>query len=393
MNAPIPGIDVIERAASQHSLIADALELLMHFEDSLTDVIVHEGSPIMVKSAAGTLPVHQLVPNFPDVAVELADIKHFIATSLDGHPEERAPSEHWERTVAPTLAARETINRRLVHSGGRCARVNIFQYQGEKVGLVLRITAREITPLASLQLPHSLVTLVTEASDGFLVITGPTASGKSATARSILDYYNRNRSGHVVTIEDPIEMALPDIKCLFSQREVGLDVNGFGQGMKEALRQSPDIVMTGEIRDEDTAEASLLMGESGSLVLATTHGRSATGTLRKILSLTGARSGAMSQVLAGSLLAVVRQALVPSLDGKRYHLACDVLFNTGRVGGFIERGDFAGLEQAIRDDSLATNEFISMNLRIADLVKKGLVSGDAGLRASTSPSALKKRLA
>jgi twitching motility protein PilT len=137
-----------------------------------------------------------------------------------------------------------------------------------------------------------------------------------------------------------VEKKIPTRKSIITQREVGYDVVSFADGMREALRMSPDVLLTSEIRDAETAEQAIQGGESGSLMIATTHGKSVTGTMRKILSYTGTSADVMRSVLAGNLIAVVRQALVPSKDGRRYLMAADVLFNTGKVTQFIEKGDW-----------------------------------------------------
>jgi twitching motility protein PilT len=260
--------------------------------------------------------------------------------------------------------------------------------------LVMRITPPDITALTSLSLPHNLVSTLTESTSGFIVITGPTGSGKSETAMSILDWHNAQHSGHILTIEDPVEKKIAPRKSIVTQREVGYDVLSFADGMREALRMSPDVLLTSEIRDAETAEQAIQGGESGSLMIATTHGKSVTGTMRKILSYTGTSADVMRSVLAGNLIAVVRQALVPSKDGKRYLMAADVLFNAGKVTQFIEKGDWIGLESAIRDDNrLGASEWVPMNNRLVELVRRGEIEASEAMRETSDIPSLKKKLA
>jgi Tfp pilus assembly pilus retraction ATPase PilT len=210
---------------------------------------------------------------------------------------------------------------------------------------------------------------------------------------SILDWHNAQHSGHILTIEDPVEKKIPSRKSIVTQREVGYDVLSFADGMREALRMSPDVLLTSEIRDAETAEQAIQGSESGSLMIATTHGKSVAGTMRKILSYTGTSAEVMRSVLAGNLIAVVRQALVPSKDGKRYLMAADVLFNTGKVTQFIEKGDWIGLESAIREENrLGASEWLSMNSRLVELVRRGEIDAGEAMRETSDIPSLKKRL-
>jgi twitching motility protein PilT len=127
-------------------------------------------------------------------------------------------------------------------------------------------------------LPIQLRSTLSETTSGFLAITGPTGAGKTATAMSVLEHHNQTHSGHIVTIEDPVEVRLEPKRCMVTQREVGFDVTSFADGMRDSLRMSPDVMLTSEIRDSETAEVVIQGGESGSLMLATMHGRTTTGT-------------------------------------------------------------------------------------------------------------------
>jgi len=291
-------------------------------------------------------------------------------------------------------ATDEKVNIRLDGRGGHSLRYSLFMHGTGELALVMRITPPDITSLTSLSLPHNLVSTLTEATSGFIVITGPTGSGKSETAMSILDWHNAHHSGHILTIEDPVEKKIAPRKSIVTQREVGYDVLSFADGMREALRMSPDVLLTSEIRDAETAEQAIQGGESGSLMIATTHGKSVTGTMRKILSYTGTSADVMRSVLAGNLIAVIRQALVPSKDGKRYLMAADVLFNTGKVTQFIERGDWIGLESAIREDNrLGASEWVPMNNRLVELVRRGEIEPVEAMRETSDIPTLKRKLA
>ena len=373
--------------------LSSSIKHALAFAPSITDIMIHEGRPIMAKSASGTKPLHELFPNaIPDFAVTKEHIVHYLAGYVEGDSKHANVQQYWNDRLKPILQSRRSANFRLEGRGQYSLRYSLFLQGGGDLGLVMRITPTRITPLNELSLPPNLLQTLTEATTGFIAITGPSGSGKTATAMSILDWHNTKHSGHIVTIEDPVEVKLRARKSIVTQREVGYDVVSFAEGMREALRMSPDVMLTSEIRDAETAEQAIQGGESGSLMLATTHGKSVVGTLRKILSYTGANAPVMRSVLAGSLLAVVRQALVPSVKGDRYFMMADVLFNTGSVTRLIENGDWVGLESAIREEKLPASEYISMNLRLAELVKRGEVDAGEALRETSDLPGLRRRL-
>jgi len=384
----------------QHGIGAAVRHALM-FAPSMTDIMIHEGQVIRAKSARGTLPLHQLFTAIAPFVVTREHIVTYLAGYVDGAARQNrdargatlSAQEYWDTRIKPMLARQRSVNIRLDGRGSHSLRYSLFMHGTGELALVMRITPPDITPLAKLSLPPHLVSTLTEATSGFIVITGPTGSGKSETAMSILDWHNAQHSGHILTIEDPVEKKIPPRKCIVTQREVGYDVQSFADGMREALRMSPDVLLTSEIRDAETAEQAIQGGESGSLMIATTHGKSVTGALRKILSYTGTSADVMRSVLAGNLIAVVRQALVPASDGTCYLMAADVLFNTGRVTQYLERGDWIGLESALRDDSrLGASEWVPMNNRLVELVQRGQIEASEAMRETSDIPTLKRKL-
>ena len=381
--------------------IGAAVRHALMFAPSMTDIIIHEGQVIRAKSARGTLPLHQLFTATPPFLVTREHIVAYLAGDVDGatrhHQDDRGRAlsarDYWDARIKPVLARQRSVNIRLDGRGGHSLRCSLFMHGTGELALVMRITPPDITPLADLNLPRHLVSTLAEATSGFIVITGPTGSGKSETAMSILDWHNAQHAGHILTIEDPVEKKIPPRKAIVTQREVGHDVPSFADGMREALRTSPDVLLTSEIRDAETAELAIQAGDSGSLMIATTHGKSVAGTLRKLLSFAGPRADAMRSVLAGNLIAVVRQALVPARDGKRYLMAADVLFNAGRVPRFIEHGDWIGLESAIREgDRLGAGEWVPMNDRLVELVECGDIEAGEAMRETSDIPSLRRKL-
>jgi twitching motility protein PilT len=372
--------------------VAAAVRNALQHAHAITDIMVHEGRPMMAKTAQGTRMLHALFSDIPEFVVTREHIVYYLAGYVEGESKHDDVQTYWDTKLKPILESRHTANFRLDGLGQFSLRYTLFLHAGGQLGLAMRITPAQITPLNQLALPVPLRALLSEATSGFLAITGPTGAGKTATAMSVLDHHNRTHSGHIVTIEDPVEVRMEPIRCMVTQREVGMDVSSFAEGMRDSLRMSPDVMLTSEIRDNETAEVVIQGGESGSLMLATMHGRTTSGTLRKILSYTGSSAGVLRSVLAGSLIGVVRQALIPSIQGDRYLLAADVLFNQGRVTQYIEEGDWIGLESAIRLEKLGASEFISMNTRLAELVKQGEINVSEALRETSDLPGLKKCL-
>jgi len=381
--------------------VGAAVKHALMFAPSMTDIIIHEGEVMRAKSARGTLALHELFEAIPAFLVTREHIIHYLAGYVDGatraHRDERgyvmSVQEYWDNRIKPNLMRQRSVNIRLDGRGGHSLRYSLFMHGSGQLALVMRITPPDIAPLTSLCLPHNLISTLTESTSGFIVITGPTGSGKSETAMSILDWHNGNHSGHILTIEDPVEKKIAARKSIITQREVGYDVLTFADGMREALRMSPDVLLTSEIRDAETAEQAIQGGESGSLMIATTHGRSVTGTLRKILSYTGTRADVMRSVMAGNLIAVIRQALVPAVDGRRYLMAADVLFNTGRVTPLIEKGDWIALESAIKDETrLGASEWVPMNNRLVELIRRGDIDPAEAMRETSDIPGLRRKL-
>lgn len=383
--------EVVLPADVQNGIGSSVSHALM-FARSMTDVIIHEGRPMMAKSARGTRPLHELFPAVPEFKVTRQHIVRYLAGTVEGHTDREDVQAFWDERLKPILLARRSANFRLDGRSQHSLRYSLFLHGGGELGLVMRVTPMRITPLNELGLPAQLLATLSESTSGFVAITGPTGSGKTATALSILDWHNTRRPGHIVTIEDPVENRIRPNQCIVTQREVGLDVTDFADGMREALRMSPDLMLTSEVRDAETAEQAIHGGESGCLMLATMHGRSTVGTLRKLLSYAGGHASALRPVLAGSLVAVIRQALIPAVKGDRYHMVADVLFNAGKAHKTIEEGDWSTLEQAIRDENLGPSEYISMNARIVELVKRGDVDTSAAMRATSDPAGLRRKL-
>src|SRR5499427_6353485 len=209
-------------------------------------------------------------------------------------------------------------------------RCNIFQQRGT-VGLVLRVIPMRIRTIDELGLPAILKAIASEER-GLVLVTGTTGSGKSTTLAALIDYINRTRSSHVMTVEDPIEFLHRDDKSMVNQREVSVDTRSFAQALRSALRQDPDVILVGEMRDFETIETGLLAAETGHLVLSTLHTLDATETINRIIAVFPPHQQKQVRIqLASVLKAVISQRLMPTADGKNRVPAVEVMVSTAFI--------------------------------------------------------------
>jgi twitching motility protein PilT len=206
-------------------------------------------------------------------------------------------------------------------------RCNIFQQRGT-VGMVLRVIPMQIRTIAELGLPPVLQMIAAEER-GLVLVTGTTGSGKSTTLAAMIDYINKTRSAHVMTVEDPIEFLHRDNKSMVNQREVAVDTRSFAQALRSALRQDPDVILVGEMRDFETIETGLLAAETGHLVFSTLHTLDATETINRIIAVFPPHQQKQIRLqLASVLKAVISQRLLPKVDGKGRAAAVEVMIST-----------------------------------------------------------------
>ena len=367
-------VSEMQLPTNKRSRLASAIFASLNFAGEFTDLLIHEGQQIRLKSAKGLVLLGSL--GFPgsNLVVTLEDIKSFFTYYVDDCQTTVQVAQHWDEVVAPVFKSKGAINRSLKTPRDEFIRFSLFQHNRGKTAMVMRVT-KPPKPLDQIRLHPKIQERLRDNPRGLLVITGPTASGKTATALSILDWMNKNTQGHIATVEDPIEFPMPDEGCVFTQREVGVDVDTFGSGLRDAMRHAPDAILAGEVRDRDTAEAAILGGESGALMIVTTHGRSIAGALRKMLTLTGEQSEAMRAVLAGSLIGVMRQELIPTARGDRYIMVHDTLLATDETRPMIEKNDWTMLEM-ITQERRASTSFVSMKVAVREHVEQKTIKFD-----------------
>ena len=255
-------------------------------------------------------------------------------------------------------------------------RVNVF-WQREAVGAVMRLIPWRITPLADLGMPP-VVESFADLRRGLVLVTGPTGSGKSTTLASVIDRVNRTRRGHIMTIEDPIEFLHQHQGCLVNQREVGADTHDFRTALKHVLRQDPDVILVGELRDLETISVALTAAETGHLVLATLHTQSAQDTISRVVDVFPA--GQQQQVrtqLAATLQGVVCQALVPTVDGLSRVVATEVMVCTPGVRAMIRDDKLPQIPGALQAG--ARHGMQTLNAHLASHVRAGRITREAGL--------------
>ena len=266
-------------------------------------------------------------------------------------------------------------------------RVNAYRQRGS-VSMVLRAIPFTIRTIAELDLPPVVEKLATEER-GLILVTGATGSGKSTTLASIIDHINANTSKHIVTIEDPIEFLYSNKSSIISQREVGVDTASFGRALRRVLRQDPDVILIGEIRDQETMEAALSAAETGHLVLSTLHTLNASETISRIISLFPPHMQQQARfMLGGTLRGVVAQRLVPSVDGTKRVPVVEALVSTGRVRDLIlEPTRAEDLNRVIQEGEYYGMQTFDQSL--IQRVNQGLISMDEALKVASNPSDMK----
>jgi twitching motility protein PilT len=263
-------------------------------------------------------------------------------------------------------------------------RVNVFQQRG-MVGMVLRLIPLRIQTIAELNLPPVLEKLAAEPR-GLILVTGTTGAGKSSTLAAMIDHINSSTSGHILTIEDPIEFLHRDKKCLINQREVGMDTPGFADALRAALRQDPDTILVGEMRDFETISTALLAAETGHLVMSTLHTLDATETINRIISVFPPFQQKQVRLqLASVLRGIVSQRLIPRADGKGRVPAVEVLVSTATVRESVVDPDKTRKLHDVIAQGLTQYGMQTFDQSLMVLYKRGLVTYEEALIWCTNP--------
>jgi pilus retraction protein PilT len=333
-----------------HQLIRDA------FAGEATDVFLVEGEPPRIRREGDVVVLH---PG----PIPRSGLKEF-----------------WKSCGVDPATRHEADISWQLPNGGRL-RVNLYHTLG-RLAAVMRPIRNVIPPLAELGLPGPLMQSWMQRRYGLILITGPTGSGKSTTVASCLDWINRNLARHIVTLEDPIEFLFENDKSLFSQREIQLDSDSFASGLRAALRQSPDVLFLGEIRDAETAITALHAAETGHLVISTLHSSSVVETLDRFSHLLSSESSGALNLLASQLVGILSQQLLPRLGGGLFP-ALEYLQNEAGTRRWILENRLADLQDHLHKGDGVSN--CSLLDYLVASVQQGYLDADIARAACARP--------
>jgi len=363
---PTPGATPANPAA-----IIDMGELLrIMMEKRASDLHLTVGAPPMLRIDGQILPTA-----FPKLTKEVA--QHLIYSLLPDTQKQRFES-HNELDMSFSY---QNIGR---------VRMNVFR-QRNFIGACLRAIPQKIQPLDELGLPPVTYDVL-KIPKGLVLVTGPTGSGKSTTLASMIDFLNQNLQGHIVTIEDPIEFVHVHKKCIINQREVGGDTSTFAEALKYVLRQDPDIILIGEMRDLETIQAAINIAETGHLVFATLHTTDAPQSINRIIDVFPPHQQQQVRAqLSFVLQAVFCQQLLPRLSGSGRAMAVEILIGTPAVRNLIREGKVEQILTSMQTG--AKHGMQTMNMALNDLHARHIISFQEALAASLDPEDLKRLMA
>lgn len=329
--------------------IDDLFKLMV--EQKASDLHLTSGAPPYLRLHCNMVPL-----NYRELTPQ--DVQGLIFEILS-EKQKKAFVEKWELDFAYFL---EGVGR---------FRCNIFM-QRKGLGAVFRTIPEKIKSAQELNLPSSIIDMI-DADRGLILVTGPTGSGKSTTLAAMIQHINMTREAHILTVEDPIEFVHPNLKCLVNQREVGSHTKTFTNALKAALREDPDIILVGELRDLETISLALTAAETGHLVFGTLHTNSAAKTIDRIIDVfPGAQQQQIRSMMAESLRGVVAQTLFSRADQQGRVAAFEIMKGTKAVANLIREGKIHQIPSIIQTS--ASQGMVLFEKYIDDLVKKGLVS-------------------
>jgi len=280
------------------------------------------------------------------------------------------------------------MNLSYAHAGLGRFRVNVYRQRGT-IGLVIRQITTDIPSLDDLSLPE-IFKEISMTKRGLVLMVGATGSGKSTSLAAMVDWRNSNQAGHIITIEDPVEFMHSHKKCFVSQREIGSDTISFHAALKNTLRQAPDVILLGEIREQETMEYAIAFAETGHLAMATLHANNANQALERIINFFPKEQHQQVYMnLAMNLRAILSQRLVKTVDGKRA-AAIEILVNTPRVSDLILKGDVGAIKETMEAGEMSG--MLTFDQALFRIWKSGQISDVEALRNADSPNNLRLKM-
>nr|WP_217346809.1 PilT/PilU family type 4a pilus ATPase [Noviherbaspirillum sp. L7-7A]MBV0878534.1 PilT/PilU family type 4a pilus ATPase [Noviherbaspirillum sp. L7-7A] len=329
-----------------------------------SDLFLAVNSPIQVKINGNLIPVNQQRMDQGAIMALLSEV---------------VPADRLDE-----LRREHELNLGIQASGIGRLRLSAFQQRGS-ISAVLRFVPYQIPALSELHLPAVLPELIM-ARRGLLLVVGATGSGKSTTIASMLDHRNAMSNGHILTLEDPIEFLFSAKRSIVNQREIGTDAHSLAVALKNALRQAPDCILIGEIRDRDTMTAALSYAQSGHLVVATLHANNSYQALNRIISFYPIEARqSLYPDLAATIRAIISQRLVPAIDGGR-RAAVEVMLNTRHVAELIEQGEIGQIREAVEKSLSAGSQTFEQALMT--MIREGVITEEEALAHADSASNL-----
>ena len=360
----------MEHTVSTQSTLQRLFELLDYAKErNASDIYMVAGDPPAVR-------VSGRVEIFSDSEpVSTQEVRALIRWALP--PEE---ADKIERKIEKLGDADFSFAR-----GSQAYRCNAYRHR-KGLGVAIRPIPRRAWTINEIGLPHYVLDFCMK-KQGLIIVAGPTGSGKSTTLACMIEFINRHTKGHIITIEDPIEYRFEPVQCVISQRQVGTDAVSFAQALKAALRQAPDVIMVGEMRDLETMEMALNAAETGHIVLTTLHTYSGVQTVERIVSVFPAgKQDQIRYVLASTLLLVICQRLIPSTDGGRV-LAYEIMINTPQVASLIRSNKLNQIQHQIQ---MGRSEgMVPLNAVLQQLYNEGRITKEVARATSYDPDELR----
>lgn len=342
--------------------------LKLMVEKSASDVFFTVNSPVKIKIEGKATPVGKTV----------------LTSELCKAAAYGLMSEHQQKTLEDTMECDFAI---ALEDKARF-RVNVFRQRGE-VGMVLRLIPSKIPTIEELGLPEILSEMILHKR-GLILMVGATGSGKSTTLAAMINHRNNNMSGHILTIEDPVEFSHPNIKSIINQREVGVDTMSYRNALRASLREAPDVILIGEIRDRETMEAALELCNTGHLAISTMHANNANQAMERVINLFPQdMHKQLFMDLALNIRTVVSQRLVTGVDGKRC-AAIEILVNTPHIGELILKGDLDEIKVAMSESGQRGMQTFDMALY--NLYKEGRIELEEALNNADSRTNLEAKI-